>query len=136
MAILLLSLGGRAGTEFEPVKRTDAPDSLTVRSAVTDEFRNAKLTGNAYVSELRDWMVCFKSDGPDQAVRYAMFFRNDKAVTARPAAVIDGCNRATYTPLEPLDVEGLPTLPKWILRTVEKGEVERAIKYCDYLNET
>jgi DGQHR domain-containing protein len=35
-----------------------------------------------------------------------------------------------------LDVEDLPSLPKWILRTVEKGEVERAIKYADYLNET
>jgi DGQHR domain-containing protein len=35
-----------------------------------------------------------------------------------------------------LDVEDLPSLPKWILRTVEKGEVERAIKYVDYLNET
>ena len=35
-----------------------------------------------------------------------------------------------------LDVDPLPTLPKWISRTVEKGEVERAIKYCDYLNET
>ncbi|PWT81200.1 MAG: hypothetical protein C5B58_10185 [Acidobacteria bacterium] len=114
LAILLSSPGGCAGTEFEPVKRTDAPDSLTVRSIVTDEFRNAKLTGNAYVSEVRettgpepgDWMVCFKSDEPDQAVRYAVFFRNDKAVAARPAAVIDGCNRATYSPLE-------PPLPHW-----------------------
>jgi len=35
-----------------------------------------------------------------------------------------------------LTVEDLPSLPKWILRTVEKGEVERAIKYVDYLNET
>jgi DGQHR domain-containing protein len=35
-----------------------------------------------------------------------------------------------------LDVEDLPSLPKWILHTVEKGEVERAIKYVDYLNET
>jgi DGQHR domain-containing protein len=35
-----------------------------------------------------------------------------------------------------LDVEDLPSLPKWILRTVEKGEVERAIRYVDYLNET
>jgi DGQHR domain-containing protein len=34
-----------------------------------------------------------------------------------------------------LDVEDLPSLPQWILRTVEKGEVERAIKYVDYLNE-
>jgi DGQHR domain-containing protein len=35
-----------------------------------------------------------------------------------------------------LDVEDLPSLPKWILRTVEKGEVEQAVKYVDYLNET
>lgn len=35
-----------------------------------------------------------------------------------------------------LGIEDMPSLPKWILRTVEKGEVERAIKYVDYLNET
>jgi DGQHR domain-containing protein len=36
-----------------------------------------------------------------------------------------------------LDVEeDLPSLPKWILRTVQKGEVEKAIRYASYLNET
>lgn len=36
-----------------------------------------------------------------------------------------------------LDVEDdLPSLPKWILNTVEKGEVEKAVKYADYLNES
>jgi DGQHR domain-containing protein len=34
-----------------------------------------------------------------------------------------------------LDVEDLPSLPKWILNIVERGEVEKAIKYVDYLNE-
>jgi DGQHR domain-containing protein len=34
-----------------------------------------------------------------------------------------------------LDVEDMPSLPKWILNTVERGEVEKAIKYVDYLNE-
>lgn len=34
-----------------------------------------------------------------------------------------------------LDVEDMPSLPRWILNTVEKGEVEAAIKYVDYLNE-
>lgn len=34
-----------------------------------------------------------------------------------------------------LDVEDLPSLPKWILNIVEKGEVEKAVKYVDYLNE-
>jgi DGQHR domain-containing protein len=36
-----------------------------------------------------------------------------------------------------LDVEeDLPSLPKWILHTVQKGEVEKAIRYAEYLNET
>lgn len=35
-----------------------------------------------------------------------------------------------------LDIEDLPSLPKWILNTVEKGEVDKAIKYVDYLNDT
>ena len=35
-----------------------------------------------------------------------------------------------------LDVEDMPSLPNWILRTVEKGEVDKAIKYVDYLNAT
>jgi DGQHR domain-containing protein len=34
-----------------------------------------------------------------------------------------------------LDVEDLPSLPRWILNTVEKGEVDKAIKYVDFLNE-
>lgn len=34
-----------------------------------------------------------------------------------------------------LDIEDMPSLPKWILNTVEKGEVEKAIRYVDYLND-
>lgn len=34
-----------------------------------------------------------------------------------------------------LDVEDIPSLPKWILRTVERGEVERALKYIVYLDQ-
>lgn len=32
--------------------------------------------------------------------------------------------------------EDLPSLPKWILNTVQKGEVDKAVKYVDYLNDT
>jgi hypothetical protein len=103
-----------SGTEFEPIKRGDVPAPVTVQTTVVSEFRNAKLTGNPQVSDLQqttgpqpgDWMLCFKSDGSDQAVRYAVFFRNDKPVTTRPAAIIDGCHRAAYHPLE-------PPLPHW-----------------------
>lgn len=35
---------------------------------------------------------------------------------------------------EALDVEDLPSLPRWILNTVEKGEVDKALKYVIYLN--
>lgn len=34
-----------------------------------------------------------------------------------------------------LEVEDLPSLPKWILNTVERGEVDKALKYVDYLNQ-
>lgn len=34
-----------------------------------------------------------------------------------------------------LEVEDLPSLPKWILNIVEKGEVEKAVKLVDFLNE-
>ena len=37
---------------------------------------------------------------------------------------------------EALGVEEMPSLPKWILNTVEKGEVDKALKYVIYLNET
>ena len=37
---------------------------------------------------------------------------------------------------EALDVEDIPSLPKWILNTVEKDEINKATKYVDYLNET
>ena len=33
-----------------------------------------------------------------------------------------------------LDIEDLPSLPKWVLSTVEKGEIEKALRYVDYLN--
>lgn len=37
---------------------------------------------------------------------------------------------------EAVDVDDdMPSLPKWILSLVEKGEVEKAVKYADYLNE-
>jgi DGQHR domain-containing protein len=37
---------------------------------------------------------------------------------------------------EALDVENLPSLPRWISNIVEKKEVDRALKFVDYLNNT
>ncbi|MDE2666863.1 MAG: DGQHR domain-containing protein [Acidobacteriota bacterium] len=36
---------------------------------------------------------------------------------------------------EALDVEDIPSLPKWILNVVERGEVEKAVRLADFLNE-
>jgi DGQHR domain-containing protein len=36
---------------------------------------------------------------------------------------------------EALDIEDLPSLPKWILNIVERGEVDKALKLVIYLNE-
>ena len=36
---------------------------------------------------------------------------------------------------EAVDVEDIPSLPKWILNVVERGEVEKAIRLVDYLNQ-
>lgn len=115
-ALVCLNLGACAlsGTEIEAIKRTEAPAPSLVQTTVTAEFRAAKLNGNPQVSDLHetagpqpgDWMLCFKSDGSDQAVRYAVFFRSDKPVMTRPAAIIDGCHKADYHPLQ-------PPLPHW-----------------------
>jgi DGQHR domain-containing protein len=35
-----------------------------------------------------------------------------------------------------LDVEDIPSLPRWILNTVQLGEIDRALKYVMYLNES
>jgi DGQHR domain-containing protein len=37
---------------------------------------------------------------------------------------------------EALNVEDLPSLPKWILKTVERGQTDKAVKLVDYLNNT
>ena len=49
----------------------------------------------------------------------------DKAVEQRIVARLS----------EALDVEDIPSLPKWILNVVEKGEVEKAIRIVDFLNQ-
>jgi len=37
---------------------------------------------------------------------------------------------------EALSVEDIPSLPKWIMQIVERGEVDKALKFVTYLNES
>ena len=48
----------------------------------------------------------------------------DKAVEQRIVARLTGA----------LEVEDIPTLPKWILKVVEGGEIDRAVRLVDFLN--
>jgi hypothetical protein len=114
LVCLNLAACGLSGSEIEAITRTGAPAPALVETTVTAEFHAAKLTGNPQISDLHEttgpqpgeWMLCFRSDGADQAVRYAVFFRNNVRVLTRPAVVIDGCHKADYHPLQ-------PPLPHW-----------------------
>ena len=56
-------------------------------------------------------------------------------VNTTQKSVDKGVEQRIYARLSAaLDVEHLPSLPRWVLSTVQKGEIEKALKYVDYLN--
>jgi DGQHR domain-containing protein len=56
-------------------------------------------------------------------------------VNTTQKSVDKGVEQRIYARLtSALDVEDLPNLPRWVLSTVQKGEIEKALKYVDYLN--
>jgi len=102
------------GSELLPAGRGAPPDDGSLKWAVNIGFKNAQLPGNRQVSALRessgpqpgDWMVCFKSDTPDQNIWYAVFFHANVPIVTRRAVLIDGCGKQDYRSLE-------PELPHW-----------------------
>lgn len=56
-------------------------------------------------------------------------------VNTTQKSVEKGVEQRIYARLtQALEVEEIPNLPKWISKTVEKGEDEQALKYVDFLN--
>ena len=56
-------------------------------------------------------------------------------VNTTQKSVEKGVEQRIYSRLtQALEVEEIPNLPKWISKTVEKGEDEQALKYVDFLN--
>ncbi len=56
-------------------------------------------------------------------------------VNTTQKSVEKGVEQRIYARLtRALEVEDIPNLPKWISKTVEKGEDEQALKYVDFLN--
>lgn len=56
-------------------------------------------------------------------------------VNTTQKSVEKGVEQRIYARLtQALEVEDIPNLPKWISKTVEKGEDEQALKYVDFLN--
>jgi hypothetical protein len=117
LAVLCVNLAACTtlpGSELVTAGRGAPPDDGSLKAAVYDGFKNAKLPGNPQISALRessgpqpgDWMVCFKSDTPDHNIWYAVFFHANAAVVTRRAVMIDGCAKQDYRSLE-------PELPHW-----------------------
>lgn len=56
-------------------------------------------------------------------------------VNTTQKSVEKGVEQRIYQRLtQALEVEDIPNLPKWISKTIEKGEDDLALKYVDYLN--
>jgi DGQHR domain-containing protein len=56
-------------------------------------------------------------------------------VNTTQKSVEKGVEQRIYARLtQALEVEDIPILPKWISKTIEKGEDEQALKYVDFLN--
>ena len=46
-----------------------------------------------------EWMICLKSDAPDQRLKYAVFFQDNVVKDYRIAVQIDQCDQEPYRPL-------------------------------------
>jgi DGQHR domain-containing protein len=56
-------------------------------------------------------------------------------VNTTQKSVEKGVEQRIYQRLtQALEIEDIPNLPKWISKTIEKGEDDLALKYVDYLN--
>lgn len=56
-------------------------------------------------------------------------------VNTTQKSVEKGVEQRIYARLtQALEVEDIPNLPKWISKTIEKGEDDQALKYVDFLN--
>jgi hypothetical protein len=104
-AALVLAVTGCAGPPRVPVgPPTDAVLNAMIRHVFLAEM---KLPGKPMVSKLRaahpvspgDWIVCLRSNLPEQKLTYALYF-TDKYILSQAAVQVDQCFQETYAPLE------------------------------------
>jgi len=121
MVTLCLTVSGCA--EFaattsaqQPRVEAPPPDEKKLAELVGTAFKTAKLSGTPEVSpvhathhnQIGDWMVCIKSNAPDQTLKYAVLIKNNSVLEVRTLVAIDGCNNETYRPIEIANVQAAP----------------------------
>jgi len=108
-----LSLCGCSSFTASPVALPSAvsapPDQKTLAAKIEQVFTTTKLPGSPEVSAVHrappiaptEWMICLKSDAPDQRLKYAVFFQDNVVKVYRIAVQIDQCDQEPYRPLHP-----------------------------------
>ncbi len=108
--MLALLLGACAFTEFDAPSGGNAaqrPEIAPLATRVQEIFKSLKLPGAPEISAIReahplalaDWIMCLRSDAPDQRQTYALLIRESKIGAYRTAVGIDQCDGDDYAPL-------------------------------------
>jgi hypothetical protein len=109
--LFCLSLCGCSSFTASPVALPTAvsapPDQKALAAKIEQVFTTTKLPGSPEVSAVHraaliapaEWMICLKSDAPDQRLKYAVFFKDNDVKDYRIAVQIDRCDQEPYRPL-------------------------------------
>jgi hypothetical protein len=93
-----------------PPQLSSTPPTLPIDAVIATTIRYVfvenKLHGTPEVSRIRptrppepgDWIICLRSNAPDQPLLYAIFFEDNKYIRSRISIGIDHCDKETYMP--------------------------------------
>ncbi|MGP9813751.1 hypothetical protein ACTZWT_19755 [Rhodopseudomonas sp. NSM] len=103
-----LALASCSVLEAIPEPANQAPSITTATADIKRIAGEAKLAEplevagpiEAEPATVAPWIVCVRSSSPEQSRQtYALFYRDVKFVSSRPAAIIDRCEQHSFAPL-------------------------------------
>jgi hypothetical protein len=114
-ALAALLVGACAFTEWgaPPAAPPPRPNVTALTDRVKAIFASLQLPGAPLVSPVRpahplamaDWIMCLRSDAPNQRQAYALFVQNNQIDNYRRAVGVDQCERDTYVPLDKMSAQ-------------------------------